>query len=317
MPLFKFSNFATTKLAASILATDTTINITAGDGTKFPTLAAGEYFKARIVDSAKQSEIIKVTAVATDQWTAVRGQEGTTARAYTSDDAVQLILTRDLLAEFEARNPPAAKTGNYTTVVGDNNGFHELQAGVTTVTLGDAATLRPTTSDKWRCRFKNTTVANITIARATGTDTINRVAGNITLYPGQDVTIEVNAARNGFETDPFFGTRNVWNAAQDVAQVTLTDAATINTDAALGNVFLVTLAGNRTLANPTNLVAGQSLVWHIHQDATGGRTLSFGTLFKFQGGVVPAIALGANAKSVLSGTYDGTVIKADMGVDYR
>lgn len=112
-------------------------------------------------------------------------------------------------------------------------------------------------------------------------------------------------------------TRNVYTKAQDVAQVTLTDAATINTDASLGNVFLVTLAGNRALANPTNLVAGQTVVWHIHQDATGGRTLSFGTLFKFQGGVVPAIALGANAKSVLSGAYDGTVVKADMGVDYR
>lgn len=110
MPKQKFANFATTKLAASILATDTTINITAGDGTKFPTLAAGEYFKARIVNSSKQSEIIKVTAVAVDQWTAVRGQEETTARAYTAGDVVQLILTRDLLAEFEARNPPVAKS---------------------------------------------------------------------------------------------------------------------------------------------------------------------------------------------------------------
>src|SRR4051812_15147750 len=37
---------------------------------------------------------------------------------------------------------------------------------------------------------------------------------------------------------------------------TLTDAATINTDCAVNNVFKVTLAGNRTLANPTNMQAG-------------------------------------------------------------
>lgn len=99
-------------------------------------------------------------------------------------------------------------------------------------------------------------------------------------------------------------TRNTWNKAQDVAQVTLTDAATINTDASLSNSFLVTLAGNRTLANPTNLVAGQTVIWNIRQDATGSRTLSYGSVFKFAGGVQP-LSTGANAKDVLSGTYDG------------
>ncbi len=56
----------------------------------------------------------------------------------------------------------------------------------------------------------------------------------------------------------------------------LTDGATIAVNAALSNNFTVTIAGNRTLSNPTNLVAGQILNFQITQDATGNRTLAFG-----------------------------------------
>lgn len=58
------------------------------------------------------------------------------------------------------------------------------------------------------------------------------------------------------------------------APVALADAATIATDAALGNTFRVTLAGNRTLAAPTNPADGQRCLWEFTQDATGGRTIT-------------------------------------------
>lgn len=106
--------------------------------------------------------------------------------------------------------------------------------------------------------------------------------------------------------------RNTWGKAQDVAQVTLTDGANIATDASLSNSFLVTLGGNRTLDNPTNLVAGQVLVWHINQDGTGNRTLAYGNLFKFPGGVVPILSTTALAKDTLTGVYDGTIIRASL-----
>jgi hypothetical protein len=54
----------------------------------------------------------------------------------------------------------------------------------------------------------------------------------------------------------------------------LTDAATISTDASLGNVFTVTLGGNRTLGAPTNATNGQKCIWAFTQDGTGTRTLS-------------------------------------------
>lgn len=56
---------------------------------------------------------------------------------------------------------------------------------------------------------------------------------------------------------------------------TLTDAATITVNAALGNVFTVTLGGNRTMGAPTNPSLNQVITFIIIQDGTGGRTLNF------------------------------------------
>lgn len=67
--------------------------------------------------------------------------------------------------------------------------------------------------------------------------------------------------------------------AAQFAPVTLTDATTVATNAALGNHFRVTLGGNRTLGNPTNAVDGQRILWEIIQDGTGTRTITLDTKF--------------------------------------
>lgn len=66
-------------------------------------------------------------------------------------------------------------------------------------------------------------------------------------------------------------------------EVALSDGATINTNCAAGNAFAVTLGGNSTLANPTNVVAGATYIWRITQDGTGSRTLALGSNFKISG----------------------------------
>lgn len=58
---------------------------------------------------------------------------------------------------------------------------------------------------------------------------------------------------------------------------TLTDGATVNLDASRGNHFRLTLAGNRTLAAPTNPTDGQKIILEVIQDATGSRTLTLTT----------------------------------------
>ena len=76
---------------------------------------------------------------------------------------------------------------------------------------------------------------------------------------------------------------------------TLTDGATITPDFAADCNFTVTLGGSRTIANPTNITAGQSGSIFIVQDATGSRTLSWGSYWDFPGGTAPTLSTAANA----------------------
>lgn len=84
----------------------------------------------------------------------------------------------------------------------------------------------------------------------------------------------------------------------------LTDAATISIDASLQDNFRVNLSGNRTLANPTNLRDGQVINIRIAQDSTGGRTLAYGTKYKFPGGTAPVLSTASSAKDFMSCQYD-------------
>lgn len=76
---------------------------------------------------------------------------------------------------------------------------------------------------------------------------------------------------------------------------TLTDGATITPDFATSCNFTVTLGGARAMANPSNPVAGQSGSIFIVQDATGGRTLTWGSYWDFQSGAAPTLSSSANA----------------------
>lgn len=83
--------------------------------------------------------------------------------------------------------------------------------------------------------------------------------------------------------------------AQRGTITTLTDAATIQPDFQASNNYTVTLAGNRTLANPSNLTAGQSGSIFILQDGTGSRTLAFGSYWDFASGTAPTLTTDASA----------------------
>jgi len=129
----------------------------------------------------------------------------------------------------------------------------------------------------------------------------NTPAGNIAATTLQAAINELDAEKAGVAL------KNIFTKAQGTAQVALTDAANIATDSSLSNVFGVTLAGNRTLDNPTNLTAGFGYVWNINQDATGNRTLVYGNLFKFFG--ISTLSTAANAKDTVGCIYDGTILR--------
>lgn len=90
----------------------------------------------------------------------------------------------------------------------------------------------------------------------------------------------------------------------------LVDAATIATDASLGNHFRVTLGGNRTLGNPTNPVDGQRIIWEITQDGTGSRTITLDVAFVVPSNVPPVVlSLGAGKTDMLGAIYNSGIAK--------
>lgn len=102
-------------------------------------------------------------------------------------------------------------------------------------------------------------------------------------------------------------TVNVFTKNQSVSPYALTDGATISVDASQSNNFTVTLGGNRTLANPTNLTNGMVLNFCVTQDGTGSRTLSFGSKYKWGLGgadASPSLSATAGAVDFLSCYYD-------------
>jgi len=122
-----------------------------------------------------------------------------------------------------------------------------------------------------------------------GQATVNR-----SLVVTQNLTVSGNTTINGTTTDK-----------SNALSQTLTDGATISWDTSLGRVATVTLGGARTLAAPTNLKVG-TYILNVLQDATGSRTLTWNTVFKWTGGVAPVLTTTANARDVFSFFSDGT-----------
>lgn len=89
----KLTNNANATLAAGINSSATSITLTSGQGARFPTLGAGDYFYATLIDTSNNLEIVKCTARSTDVLTIVRAQESTTARAYSTGDRIEIRIT--------------------------------------------------------------------------------------------------------------------------------------------------------------------------------------------------------------------------------
>lgn len=141
------------------------------------------------------------------------------------------------------------------------------------------------------------TLSNKTIDAST--NNITNLSGSAIVSGTVDIAYLPEATSAEFldnTADKLLSTDQTWGAA---GETTLTDAANISIDFATGINFLVTLAGNRTLDNPTNVKAGQSGYIRVVQDATGSRTLSFGSNYVFPSGVAPTLSVTANAEDML------------------
>ena len=82
--------------------------------------------------------------------------------------------------------------------------------------------------------------------------------------------------------------------------ITVSYASTITLDFRTANNFTVTLTGNTTFANPSNLAAGQSGIVFVIQDGTGSRTAAFGSYWDFSDGTAPTLSTGVNAVDMIA-----------------
>ena len=117
-----------------------------------------------------------------------------------------------------------------------------------------------------------------------------------TAFVVAEIADEVGTTVQGYDADTAkTDVAQTFTAAQRGTISTLTDGATITPDFATANNFTVTLGGNRTIDNPSNLTAGQSGSIFIVQDGTGSRTASWGSYWDFAAGAAPTLTTDANA----------------------
>jgi len=119
----KFANSAFATLASGINNSATSITLTTGQGARFPSLAGGDYFFATLIDTSNNLEIVKCTARSTDVLTVVRGQESTTARAFSTGDRIELRITAQGLVDSAPVTSVAGRTGAITLAAADVSGL--------------------------------------------------------------------------------------------------------------------------------------------------------------------------------------------------
>lgn len=212
-----------------------------------------------------------------------------------------------------------AQTGtSYTILTGDRGRLiTQSNAAASAYTLPVATTIRAS----WFTYVQNRGAGTLTITPTTST--IDGAA-SLALTTNQGCLL-VSDGTNYFTMRGIGGsgggvslsTVNVFTKNQSVSPTVVASATgTYTPDASTSNNFQLTLTGNLTLANPTNLTSGMVLNFTLDEDATGGRTITLGTIYKFPGGTVPTWVTTASAKNFISGYYDGTVIRCGSGVGY-
>jgi hypothetical protein len=157
---------------------------------------------------------------------------------------------------------------------------------------------------------------------AIGTNEFIR-SGSYTLSVNGSVNITGSTYRNGTLQIPAnLNSNNLFTKAQRVSVSALLDAPTITPDFNLSNHFYLNLKGNRTLANPTNLTAGQAGIIEVRQANTGSKNLTYGTAWKWEGNTSPTLSTAqnrsdwihyyvANGSTVFASLRSGTIKRED------
>lgn len=200
-------------------------------------------------------------------------------------------------------------TSNNSIFIGSKTMYNTVTSLSNAIVIGDSATISQN-----NLAVIGKTGTWLAVGRATATESIHT--------NGAILIGAASATTNGtiqWDGSDFLGRKSgVWvsltTGMSGTLAVSLTDGATINTDASLGYVvgstYRVTLGGNRTIANPTNLTDGQRIIYEIKQDATGSRTVSWGSKFTWSDDIpLPTLSTSAGYVDFVSFVYNSSADK--------
>ena len=149
-------------------------------GQKYTSVAVSGYNSAPPSDDASQTDANKV------KWSYSKTKLG--------DPLNTAIVAIDAALVTAFAQEALLKTTNYTTTAGDNGKLIEV-TGTNTISLYDAST----GGASYQVNVLNLGVGVVTVGRATAGNTINGVAGNWTLNPGNGASFRVNSTNNGYD----------------------------------------------------------------------------------------------------------------------
>ena len=118
---------------------------------------------------------------------------------------------------------------------------------------------------------------------------------------GKANTSDIGSTIQAFDADTAkTDVAQTFTAAQrgSISAISVASSDTTKTlDFATANNFALTLANTSScsLANPSNLTAGQSGSIFVVQDSTGSRLLTFGSSWDFAGGTAPTLSTAASS----------------------
>lgn len=177
-----YANNASAVLASGITDSATTITVATGQGASFPTVSGGNWAYITLVDTSGNVEIVKCTShsAAADTFTCTRGQDGTTARAFSANDLFELRVTK---ATLDTLRDVASQTSGTLNGVIIGGGTPAAITGTTiTANTGFSGAL-------------NGTVGATT--PATGAFTTLTATGNVTLGDASGDSVTINASTVG------------------------------------------------------------------------------------------------------------------------
>lgn len=299
MPVL-FTNNASAPLAASISSSATTIVVTTGQGTLFPALSGSDYFYATLTNSSNQLEIVKVTARSSDTMTVVRGQEGTTARAYSAADKIEVRVTAAGLTNMVQLDGAQTISGakNFSTTPTFSGGALSVSGGGTGVSTltgvpygNGTAAFTAATSAQIVAAIGATAVSNATLATTATLATLATTATLATLATTATLATLATLATSATTLGTASGSAPVYGAR---AWVQFDGTGTIGT--------------NQTITGSGNVTS-------VYKNATGDYTITFTTAMPSANYAVNAtgsnssIASGNRTLMVKDGSFTTTTVR--------